>query len=263
MNKLGNDNIIIKKENGIEYMQFKRLLEHGIKHAYSLKSEGLNFRSNSKEEKESYQKIFDCLEMDIRTFTKPQQKHTDNVVCIDKVMKTEELLETDGLITNKENIMLATTNADCILLLFYDPVNKVVANVHSGWRGTFQRIGEKAINQMIEKYNCKPENIEVYICPSIRICHFEVDEDVKIECEKIFAFTGKINEFIKDGISKNNIKKYFIDTVLINKILFIELGIKEENIIDCEICSVCNKDKIRSYRAEGKDFKLATAVIGL
>ena len=59
------------------------------------------------------------------------------------------------------------------------------------------------------------------------------------------------------------IKKYFIDTVLINKILFIELGIKEENIIDCEICSVCNKDKIRSYRAEGKDFKLATAVIGL
>ena len=103
MNKLGNDNIIIKKENGIEYIQFKRLLEHGIKHAYTLKGEGINFRTGSEEEKESYQKIFDCLGIDIETFVKPQQKHTDKVVCIDKVMKNDELLETDGLITDKEN----------------------------------------------------------------------------------------------------------------------------------------------------------------
>ena len=245
MNKLGNDNIIIKKENGIEYIQFKRLLEHGIKHAYTLKVEGINFRTGSEEEKESYQKIFDCLGIDIETFVKPQQKHTDKVVCIDKVMKTDELLETDGLITDKENITLSTTNADCILFLFFDPVNKVIANVHSGWRGTFKRIGEKAINQMIEKYNCKPENIEVFICPSIRKCHFEVDEDVKIECENIFSFTGRTNEFIKEGKPKADLKKYFIDTVQINKILFMNLGIKEENIIDCEICSVCNNGRIK------------------
>lgn len=263
MKKLGNDNIVIKQANEIEYIQFKRLLDHGIKHAYTLKCDGINFRSDSKEEKESYQKIFDSVGLDIKTYVKPQQRHTNNVSCIDKVMKTEELLETDGLITNKENITLVTTNADCILFLFYDPVKKVIANVHSGWRGTFKKIGEVAILKMIEEYNCNPADIEIYIWPSIRKCHFEVDEDVKIECEKIFGFTNRVDEFIKLGKIKEGKQKYFIDTILINKILFLNHGIKESNIYDCEICSVCNSDRIRSYRAEGKEFKLATSIISL
>ena len=54
-----------------------------------------------------------------------------------------------------------------------------------------------------------------------------------------------------------------IDTVLINKILLTGLGIRKENIIDSDICSVCNSNKISSYRVEGKDFKLATAIISL
>lgn len=263
MNKLENDNIVVKQGKGIEYIQFKRLLEHGIKHAYTLKGEGINFRSDSKEEKESYEKIFESIGLNIETRVKPQQRHTNNVVCIDKVMKTEELLETDGLITNKENITLATTNADCILLLIYDPVKKVIANIHSGWRGTFQKIGEKAIIKMIEEYDCNPEDIEIYICPSIRKCHFEVDEEVKNECEEIFEYTERTEEFIKKGEIKDGKQKYFIDTVLINRILFLNQGIKENNIYDCEICSVCNSDKVRSYRAEGKDFKLATSIISL
>ncbi len=263
MKKLGNDNIIVKQGNGIQYIQFKRLLEHGIKHAYTLKGDEINFRSDSKEEKESYKKIFESIGLDIKTYVKPQQRHTSNVYCIDKVMKTEELLETDGLITDKENITLVTTNADCILFLFYDPVKKVIANVHSGWRGTFQKIGENAVAKMIEEYNCNPEDIEIYICPSIRKCHFEVDEEVKEECEEIFKYTGKTNEFIEKGEVKDGKQKYFIDTILINRILFLNQGIKENNIYDCDICSVCNSDKIRSYRAEGKDFKLATSIISM
>ena len=263
MKKLGNDNIIIKQGNDIEYIQFKRLLDYGIKHAYTLKKEGINFRSDSKEEKDSYKKLFESLNIDIKTYTKPQQRHTNNVVCIDKTMKTEELLETDGLITNKENITLVTTNADCILFLFYDPIKKVIANVHSGWRGTFKKIGENAVAKMIKEYGCNPENIEVFIWPSIRKCHFEVDEDVKIECEEIFNYTGMVDKFIEKGDIKEGKQKYFIDTILINRILFINQGIKESNIYDCEICSVCNSDKIRSYRVEGKDFMLATSIISL
>ncbi|MBR3613987.1 MAG: peptidoglycan editing factor PgeF [Clostridia bacterium] len=263
MKRLGNDKIVIKQGNGIEYIQFKNLLQHGIKHAYTLKREGINFRSDSKEEKESYKKIFESIGLDIKTYVKPQQRHTSKVTCIDKVMKTEELLETDGLITNKENITLVTTNADCILFLFYDPVKKVIANIHSGWRGTFQKIGENAIIKMIEEYKCKPEDIEIYIWPSIRKCHFEVDEEVKNECEEIFKYTEKTGEFIEKGEVKGGKQKYFIDTVFINRILFLNQGIKENNIYDCDICSVCNNDKIRSYRAEGKDFKLATSIISL
>ena len=82
-------------------------------------------------------------------------------------------------------------------------------------------------------------------------------------CENIFSFTGKIDEFIEKGKKVEEKQKYMIDTVLINRILLEGAGLKKENIIDCDICSVCNSDKINSYRIEGKDFRLATAIISL
>lgn len=258
-----NDTIIYNKGGEIEYIQFRRLLDHGIRHAYTLKGDDINFRSNSKEECESYKKIFNSLGLDIKTFVKPFQKHTNNVECIDKVMTKEELDNTDGLITNKENITLVTTNADCILIIFYDPVKKVIANVHSGWRGTFQKIAEKTVLKMIENYNCNPDDIECFIWPSIRKCHFEVETDVKELCEKTFAYTNRLGEIIENGKEKDGVPKFMIDTVLINRILLTDLGIKEENIYDCNICSVCNNDKVSSYRADGKNFRLATSIVSL
>lgn len=263
MFNIQSDEIIYNNKNGIEYIQFKKLLDFGIKHAYTLKGKDINFRSNSAEEKESYSKIYEAINLNVSTLVKPLQNHTSNVRCIDKVMKKEELPDTDGLITDKKNIALTTTNADCILFLFYDPVKKVIANVHSGWKGTFQKIAKKAIVKMINYYKCEPKDINCFICPSIRKCHFEVDEDVKILCEEIFSFTKKTDEFIEKGKIIDGKQKYFIDTVMINKILFKELGLKDNNIIDCNICSVCNSEKINSYRVEGKEFKLATAIISL
>jgi len=116
---------------------------------------------------------------------------------------------------------------------------------------------------MITNYNCKPENIYCFINPSIRKCHFEVDSDVKELCEYIFSFTNRTKDFIIKGEVKDKTQKYYIDTVLINRILLENLGLKSENIIDCEICSVCNKDKISSYRVEGKKFSRAIALIGI
>ncbi len=258
-----NDKIICKEYKGLEYIQFKKLLDLGIKHAYTLKGENTNFRSGSNEEKECYSKIYEALNLDVNTLVKPLQNHSSNVKCIDKVLKKEELPNTDGLITNKSGIALTTTNADCILLLFYDPIKKVIANIHSGWKGTFQKIGEKAVVKMITNYRCNPEDIYCFICPSIRRCHFEVDEDVKDLCEDIFSFTGKTKDFIEKGKLVDGKQKYMIDTVLINRNFIKELGLKDEKIIDCDICSVCNSDKINSYRVEGKEFKLATSIISL
>lgn len=258
-----NEKIICKEYKGMEYIQFKKLLDMGIKHAYTLKGVNTNFRSDSKEEKECYSKIYEAIGLDVNTLVKPLQKHTSNVKCIDKVYPRGAFPNTDGLITDKPNIALTTTNADCILFMFYDPVKKVIANVHSGWKGTFQKISEKAVVKMITNYKCNPENIYCFISPSIRKCHFEVDEDVKDLCEDIFKFTGKTNEFIEKGKLVDNKQKYMIDTVFINRILLTKIGLKDENIIDCDICSVCNSDKVNSYRAEGKDFKLATSIISL
>ena len=126
-----NANILYNSKNGIEYIQFKKLLELGIKHAYTLKGDNINFRSNSPEEKESYKKIFSAVGLDVNTLVKPLQKHTSNVRCINRVMEKLELENVDGLITDSKGITLVSTNADCILFLIYDPVKKVIANVQS------------------------------------------------------------------------------------------------------------------------------------
>ena len=263
MDIFNNENILYTNKNGIEYIQFKKLLEYGIKHAYTLKGENINFRSTAPEMLESYKKVFDAIGLDAKTLMKPKQKHTSNVKCVDELLDKEKLESIDGLITDKPNIAITTTNADCILFLFYDPVKKVIANIHSGWRGTFQKIAEKCVLKMINYYKCNPEDMICCICPSIRKCHFEVEEDVKILCENIFNFTGRVDEFIEKGKKVKDTQKYMIDTILINKILLKELGLRDENIIDSGICSVCNSDKVSSYRVEGKDFKLATAIISL
>ena len=218
---------------------------------------------------DSYKKICDSLGTDYKNIVKTNQEHTDNIKIVEAKINTEfmdinleEYKETDGMMTNKQNLMLSTTNADCILLLLFDPVTKTIANVHSGWKGTLQRISVKTVEKMIKEFNCKPENIICCICPSIRKCHFEVDKDVKEMFEKEFEDL-QISKSIDIMEKQRTQEKWNIDTVLINKIILEHKGLKPENIIDSEICSVCNSDLIHSYRVEKQGYELNTALIAL
>ena len=162
--------------------------------------------------------------------------------------------------TNTKNIALATTNADCILLLFFDPVKKVIANVHSGWRGTLQRISIEAVNKMKNDYGCNPADIICCICPSIRKCHFKVHKDVQEPFYNEFKNLKEIDEII---VPVDGEERWSIDTVKINEIILEQAGLKKENIIDCGICSVCNSDLIHSFRVEKEAYGLETALIEL
>lgn len=275
MNNINLSNNVVShiKDNDNEYLQFKRLEKYKdiLTHAYSVgidknyrtfkaNREALEIRDYEKNVN-NYKELCKAIKLNSDNLIKANQAHTDNILCVDKFEKNEKIdtiEKSDGLITNTKGIVLATTNADCILLLFFDPVKKVIANVHSGWKGTLQRISEKTVSKMMENYGCEPKDIIVCICPSIRKCHFEVGKDVKELFFNEFKNLENINEFI---INKEN--KWFIDTVLINKLILKKMGILEENIEDSNICSVCNKDMIHSYRAEGESYGLATAVIGL
>lgn len=276
---LSNENVVHIKKGKQEYLQFRKLLEYKdiITHAYSLGIDK-NFRTaraeGAKLEKEEYDKaVEDYKELcksigcDYKNLVKTNQSHTDNVKIVEnKIEKDkpdfnkEEYNNTDGLITNKKNLILSTTNADCILLIFFDPVKKVIANVHSGWRGTIQRISVKTVEKMTKEFDSKPEDIICLICPSIRKCHFEVEDDVKSLFEEEFKDLGKENldKIIEEKIPN---KKWNIDTVLINQIILENEGLKKENIIDSKICSVCNSDIIHSYRAEKQGYGLNTALV--
>lgn len=258
-----NENIIIcESKNGIKYIQFKKLLEYGVKHAYTLKTENIDYSFNQEYHDNSYKLLADALDINKEIIVEPVQTHTDVVLNIDEVIQSENLKNVDGLITNKKNIAITSKNADCILFLLYDPQKQVIANVHSGWKGTFKKIILKTVQKMMSDYGCDAKDILCFISPSIRKCHFEVDTDVKEMCEEIFS-DYNLDNIVFEGEIKDGKQKYMIDTVYINKEGLLKLGLKEENIIDSNLCSVCNKDEIHSARAEGEGFKRETAIIVL
>lgn len=274
MKDLSNENVIHKIKNGIEYIQFRRLLEYNnISHMYVLKNDNLNFKledDNKEKLINNYKKVCELEGMDYKNIIRPTQEHTDNIKCfLEKTLKDEpdmyieEVNHLDGLITSTEGIVLSTTNADCILIIMYDTKNSVICNIHSGWKGTFKCIAKKAVEKMVKNYGSNPKDIICCMSPSIGKCHFEVEQDVKNMCENMFSYTGRLDDIIQDYGKISGVKKYHIDTVLINKLILQETGVLEGNIITSNICSVCNKEEVHSRRAEGPDYKVSTMLIGL
>lgn len=275
MKDLSNEVVFHESEGGFEFLQFRKLLEFGVKHAYTLKPHFFNTRPgvvNEERYKKSVKNYIDLckiIDVDCNKLVKANQTHTNCVKVVDKLPKKMcieegEYIDTDGLITNLQDVSIASCNADCILLLLYDPVKKVIGNIHSGWRGTFSKITVNGVQSMVNNYGCNPKDIIVCICPSIRKCCFEVKEDVKKLCEDAFSYTGKLNDFIEYiGKDENAIDKWHIDTVCITRILLNECGIDDKNIYDCGICSMCNNDIVNSCRGDGKHYGLGTAIISL
>ena len=176
-----------------------------------------------------------------------KQIHSNKVFDITNIPKN---YEGDGLITNKSNIALVTKSKDCNSIFIIDTKNKIIGNIHSGWKGTLKSIITIAINQMKEKYNSVSKDIKIVFNPSIRECCFEVDNDV-------------YDLFIKKYKDKSYYQKvgnkYHINLVKIIKDDAKKLGIKEENIIDNNICTLCNRKLFNSHR--NNDIELNYALI--
>lgn len=175
-------------------------------------------------------------------------------------MFNQEFIDTDALTTKKKEKILSLTFADCTPIYLFDKNQKVIANIHSGWKGTVKKIAKKSVKFMKEKYSSNPEDIICVIGPTIRKCHFEVQQDVRDIFYNEFEYMKNIDDIIKYN---KETKSYFIDTVEINKNLLQEEGIPEENIIDSNVCTYCNSNIIHSHRKEGKEAGRNTALICL
>lgn len=243
------ENIRFNKESN--YVTFKKLDNQNIINLYSAKP--LNFRKGliaDEEINQNYIDIQNSLNYNFSKIIKPNQNHTNIVKVVNEENINGVFEEIDGLITNLRNIALVTSLADCQGILLHDKEKQVIGNIHSGWKGTLNKIIVNAIDLMISTYNSNPENIEVYITPSIEKCCFEVDNDVK----ELFINNFKeidINDFITLGEIKDNKQKYFIDTIGINKSIMVTKGIKEENINLSNICTKCQNAYFHSHRSEG------------
>jgi len=201
--------------------------------------------------KKNYEIICNAVNINPKNLVLSKQTHTDNIRTVTEedcgkgIFSERDYDDVDGLITTVKGIALVTQFADCTPLLFYDPVNKVIANVHSGWRGTVKQIGAKAVERMVNEFGCQKENIIAAIGPCIGKCCYEVDDPVYDEFKKIPVLD--INRIL----TKKNDGKYMLDLWEANRQILINAGIKPEKIDVTDLCTHCHSEYFHSHRATG------------
>lgn len=220
--------MISKNKDGI--FQIKELLLPGLIHGFSTKKFGnMSFKFGEKDEVFANQKGFLNL-LDINA--EVAQPYLDHTTLVKKVDKPGIFPRVDGLITNQVGLPLLITTADCAPILLFDPKNRVIGLVHSGWMGTVGKISLIAIGKMIAEFKCQPENIIVGFGPSIEKCCF---------VENGAALQENLPEW-KDYISveRGDKRRYDLNGFTINQLK--EIGIKDDSIFYDSFCTKDHKN---------------------
>jgi YfiH family protein len=151
--------------------------------------------------------------------------------------------EFDGLVTDRVGPVLSAFAADCIPLVFADPVARVIGSAHAGWRGTVNGIAANVVARMGE-LGSKPENVRVALGPSIGPECFEVGPEV---VEQFRAAFGDVPEMVVQGP-----KKEHIDLRVATRALLEKVGVRPEHIDAAPPCTRCEGDRFFSYRRDGQ-----------
>ncbi len=104
------------------------------------------------------------------------QKHTNTVIVIDKPFSGDGPIA-DAMVTKQKNILICMQTADCVPVLFVDPINQIIGGAHAGWRGLATGILQNTIQTMID-LGAKREHIKAAIGPCAWAESYEVGADV-------------------------------------------------------------------------------------
>ena len=165
--------------------------------------------------------------------------------------------EGDGMMTAIPGVALVVFSADCIPVLLCDPVRRVIAAVHAGWRGTASGVVTVAVERMKEVYGCRGEDIRAAIGPGIGPDCFETHEDVPNAMMASLATPAL--PYIK--IRENG--KFSVDLKGINAKRLELAGLDPAHIDVSGECTGCNQEKYWSHRFVDNQRGSMAAVIEL
>ena len=140
----------------------------------------------------------------------------------------------DAMISVQPGVFAGVGIADCTPILLADPITRVCAAIHAGWKGTVAKIVEKTAKRMIENRGSNPADILAYIGPCISFDHFEVGDEVAAQFDQAFK--------TRKGA------KWHVDLKTANAAQLLGLGIQQIEID--QACTVENNADFFSHRTE-------------
>jgi copper oxidase (laccase) domain-containing protein len=130
--------------------------------------------------------------------------------------------------------------------MLYDPVRAVIANIHSGWRGSIADIIGRTVAVMQQRFGCRPAEIVAGIGPSLGPCCAEFVNYRKEIPATLWSYQVSPNHFDFWALSRDQL---------------VRAGLRPGHIETGGICTRCHSDLFFSYRAAQQTGRMA-AVIG-
>lgn len=199
-----------------------------------------------------------ALGIDLNTVVVTENVHGSKVAVVGKTERgrgalnsLESIQGVDALITREPNVNLMITVADCLPLVAYDPILRIVGIAHAGWRGILSGIGTALINEF-KVMGSKPENIVLGIGPGICQRHFIVKNDILNKFKDIYPKAT----FIRNHDGYVDLKASLAEQL-------IKSGASKYNLEIAKECTVCNNYYFGSFRAEGDKTVYQAVIVGL
>ncbi|HLV10374.1 MAG TPA: peptidoglycan editing factor PgeF [Halanaerobiales bacterium] len=264
---------IWKNKGKLNYLEIEEFKEAGVlacftsrsggtsQGSYSSLNLGLHTGDENKKVLANRRLVAEAFGLNCKDFIVGEQVHDNKVYLADykdlgrgAFDHSSSIPGVDALITDKPGIPLVSFYADCVPLFIMDPVKKIVALVHSGWKGTSLKIGAKTVEKMKNIFNIEVNKLYAAIGPSISRDYYEVDSCI------INIFKEKFKNY-NDFIVDKGKDLYLLDLQAANIFTFIEAGVSVKQIISCDLCTYCEQKHFYSYRRDGKSTGRMASII--
>lgn len=107
-----------------------------------------------------------------------KQEHGSTVVFVTRAWRSGQAPAADGMVTNRQGLMLGILTADCVPVLLADPAAGVIGAAHAGWRGLASGVVAEVLRAMIE-IGASPSRIRAVIGPAIEQRSYEVGSELR------------------------------------------------------------------------------------
>ena len=242
------------EQDGVTFYRFAGLENHpGVSHAVFTRLGGvseppfaeLNLGHTVGDEpaavEENHARIYRALEVTARDVVTAWLVHGRAVRVVDRRQAGQVIAQTDGLITQEPGLVLFQRFADCLPVLFYDPVHAAAGIAHAGWRGTLAGVAPATVRAMATAFGSRPRDLWAGVGPGIGPCCYEIGDDVT-------QAVGAAFEAPEALLPRVNGARHF-DLPGANVRQLQSLGV--ERIEVAPFCTACRVDEFFSHRAEG------------
>ena len=204
---------------------------------------------------ENIRLAYAALELDgERACTVWQVHSADAVIAGERPPGRRWVARADGMVTDRPGVPLTMRFADCVPILFYDPVHRAVGIAHAGWRGTVARTAISTLRTMQAAYGTDPHDVQAAIGPSIGPDHYQVGPEVVEAVEQCFGTTDGLIRRASDGSA-------YLDLWEANRRLLDNAGVRKIEVSG--ICTASNTAEFFSHRAERGKTGRFCAIIAL